>query len=146
MSESTMNTLQDAYILDWWLVLKRTLVVKESRGRAAISFPYWLGDMANLSQYVELVEDDGGEYSLQPSIQGKGISPIQTGRDGRGMQIQLPTVVVERMSVSSGVVAVEFDMRDMSSGCVIRECDSFDSGRFGTVSDARLRSEFSKWG
>lgn len=138
------NSVTDAYTLDWWLVLKRSLS-DHGRDRASITIPYWLADRANLTEHIAVEQKDGGECRISQAAASEGFKPNRIGRDGAGLQIGFPGNIVNWLPVERGsALVIEFDTRNMKDGAIVRGEKEFDESRWRTVSKLDLKQKLSE--
>lgn len=147
MSDSNNQPLQNAYLLDWWLVLGRNLS-DHSRGRGVVTIPRWIAELTELDDYVRVEPDDDtdGQYILQPSTESYGEATSTTGRHDSSVLIPFSEATVSRLPFEIGEqIALEIDLRTPTEGVVLREFDDFDSRKAHSLSRAVATDACTKW-
>ena len=142
------SPIQNAYVLDWWLILGRKLT-NHKRDRGAITLPKRVAEVASLTEYVRLEETEGDEdeqYQIQPSSEFYGVSTNSMGRNQTSIQIPFPDAMLSRVPFEIGdTIALEMDMQTPENGFVLREFDEFDVEHAHSLPSPVLSSELNKW-
>lgn len=148
MVETASNNqpLQNAYLLDWWLVLGRQLS-DHARGRGLVTIPRWVAELAEIDDYVRVEPDDEDEqFIIQPSTEHTGEATSFTGRNDSSVQIPFSDTTVSRLPSEIGNrIALEIDLRSPTDGVVLREFDDFDERKTHSLSQAAVTAACEKW-